>query len=85
MRFYWDTSAAINALISKAVWDRLSSQEHFARVHLLSEFFATMTGRGVCLVDPAGNPVRLVMSAQDAAAWLRRFAGHVTLVELDGT
>ncbi len=83
MRVYWDTSAAINAAISKPVWERLSKEEHFARTHLLSEFFSTMTGRGIAVLDAAGNPVRYVMSAKDASVWLRKFARRVSFVDLD--
>ena len=83
MKVYWDTSAAINALISKPVWDRLDTDEHFTRLHLLSEFFSTMTKRGVEVKDEDGNSAKLVMSPKDAATWLRKFAGRVKLVELD--
>ena len=83
MKFYWDTSAAINALVSKPVWDRLDSGEHFTRLHLLSEFFSTMTNRGIEVKDKEGRSARLVMTARDAATWLRRFSGRIRLVELD--
>ena len=58
MRTYWDTSAAINAAISPEVFRRLDSGEHVARLHLLAEFFATMTGRGVEITDEAGHTDR---------------------------
>jgi len=83
VRTYWDTSAAINALISPNVWARLDSGEHFARLHLFSEFFATVTGRGIPAKDNAGNPVRLVLTPQDASIWLKGFRAKVTLIELD--
>jgi hypothetical protein len=85
VKSYWDTSAAINALVSPEVWARLSTGEHFARLHLFSEFFATMTGRGIPVKDETGNPARLVLSPKDAAAWLRVFRSKVNLVELDDT
>ena len=85
MKFYWDTSAAINAAVSPTVKARLNADEHVARVHLFSEFFSTMTGRGVPTKDVAGNPVRLTFDANDASKWLRQFAGKVKLIELDGT
>jgi len=78
----WDTSAAINALVSPTVFNRLAHGEHFARVHLLSEFFSTMTGRGIEVRDPQGQPARLVLTAEDAAKWLRTFGGKVVFVEL---
>ena len=84
MRFYWDTSAAINATVSPAVEARLETGEHFTRLHLLQEFFSTMTERGIAVKDRAGQPARMVFAADDAAKWLRDFAGRVTLIELDG-
>jgi hypothetical protein len=83
LRTYWDTSAAINAFVSAKVSARLDSGEHYIRVHLLSEFFATMTGRGVPVKDADGNPARLILSPSDAATWLRKFCARVKVVELD--
>jgi hypothetical protein len=83
VRTYWDTSAAINALISPEVWARLDPGEHFARLHLFSEFFATLTGRGIPAKNSLGQPVRLVLTSQDAAIWLKGFRAKVTLIELD--
>ena len=82
MRTYWDTSAAINAAISPEVFSRLESGEHVARLHLLAEFFATMTGRGVEIKDEAGNSDRMVFTQDDCAAWLKSFAAKVKFVEL---
>jgi hypothetical protein len=84
MKFFWDTSAAINAAISPTAAKRLDSGDHCARVHLFSEFFSTMTGRGIPSVDANGQPVRVVFDADEAAKWLRTFADRVTLIELDG-
>ena len=74
MRTYWDTSAAINAAISPEVFHRLKTGEHVARLHLLAEFFATMTGRGVEITDEAGNAGRLAFTQSECAAWLKNFA-----------
>jgi hypothetical protein len=82
VRSYWDTSAAINAAISPEVFQRLDSGEHVARLHLLAEFFATMTGRGVEIVDEAGNTDRMVFTQNECAAWLRKFAGRLEFEEL---
>jgi hypothetical protein len=82
VRSYWDTSAAINAAISPEVFERLDSGEHVARLHLLGEFFATMTGRGVEIVDEAGNTDRMVFTQKECAAWLRKFAGRLEFEEL---
>ena len=84
MRYFWDTSAAINAAVSSNVWAWLNKDEHAARLHLFSEFFSTMTGRGIAAVNSKGEPVRVVFDGADAAQWLRQFAGRVELVELDG-
>jgi len=84
VKTFWDTSAAINALVSPDVFARLDEGEHFARLHLLSEFFATMTGRGIRVLDEKGQPAQLSLSAGDAAKWLRMFAGKVTLMDLNG-
>ena len=82
MRTYWDTSAVINAALSPEVCRRLDSGEHVARLHLLAEFFATMTGRGVEITDGAGNTDRMVFTQNECAAWLRKFAGRVEFEEL---
>jgi site-specific recombinase XerD len=82
MRTYWDTSAAINAAISSEVFRRLQTGEHVARLHLLAEFFATMTGRGVEITDEAGNTERMVFTQKECASWLRNFASKVKFEEL---
>lgn len=82
MRTYWDTSAAINAAISPAVFSRLDAGEHVARLHLLAEFFATMTGRGVEITDEDGNVDRMVFTQNECAAWLREFARRLKFEEL---
>jgi hypothetical protein len=80
---FWDTSAVINAFVSAKVSARLDRGEHYIRQHLLSEFFATMTGRGIAVKDADGNPARLILSPKDAAIWLRKFCGRVKIIELD--
>jgi hypothetical protein len=82
VKIYWDTSAAINAAISPEVFSRLDNGEHVTRLHLLAEFFAIMTGRGIEIADAQGNPVRMVLSQDDCAAWLRGFSGKVRFDEL---
>jgi hypothetical protein len=82
MSTYWDTSAAINAAISPEVFRRLGSGEHVARLHLLAEFFATMTGRGVEIINKDGNTDRMVFTQNECADWLRKFADGVQFEEL---
>ena len=82
MRTYWDTSAAINAAISPEVLRRLESREHVARLHLVAEFFATMTGRGVEITDEQGNADRMVFTQNECAAWLRKFAEKLQFADL---
>src|SRR5438046_5154848 len=84
MKYFWDTSAAINAAVSPTGSCRLKADGHVARLHLFLEFFSTMTGRGVPGKDANGNPVVLTFDANDAARWLRDFAAKVQLVDLDG-
>lgn len=82
MKTYWDTSAAINAAISPEVFRRLDRGKHVARLHLLAEFFATMTGRGVEITDDAGDTDRMVFTQNECAAWLREFAAKLEFEEL---
>ncbi len=82
MRTFWDTSAAINAALSPEVFRRLETGEHVARLHLLAEFFATMTGRGVEITDEAGNTDRMVFTQNACATWLRNFAAKIKFEEL---
>lgn len=56
--------------------------KHVARLHLLAEFFATMTGRGVEIADEAGNIDRMVFTQNECAQWLRRFAETLEFKEL---
>lgn len=82
MIFYWDTSAVINACVCGRVLDRLEVETHVTRTHTLAEFFATMTGRGISVMDTDG-PARFVMSPRDAVGWLRKFCARVQTVDLD--
>jgi hypothetical protein len=42
-----------------------------------------MTGRGIEVPDQRGGSARIVMSAKDAASWLRKFAGKIQIAELN--
>jgi hypothetical protein len=78
-KYYWDSSAMINAAVSDSVAERLDADTHLARSHNLSEFFAIMTGRGI---EIRGSGARAVWSPEDARKWLRDFVSKVTIVEL---
>ena len=83
MKTYWDASAVINAAVSGEVMARLATGEHFTRLHTLSEFFATMTGRGVKVLHESGEAAVMVFTPNQCAAWLRRFADRVEIVDLE--
>lgn len=44
-----------------------------------------MTGRGILVKDQAGSLARLVLTARDAATWLRAFQAKVKLIDLDAS
>jgi len=85
VKFFWVTSAVINAAVSHSVESRLEAKadEHVSRLHVFYEFFSTMTGRGVMGKDASGQPIKILFDGNDAAEWLREFSGKVTLVEID--
>ena len=83
MSTYWDTSAIINAVVSPKVSARLSTGEHYTRLHSFSEFFAIMTTRGIQAKDLDGSLNRVVLSQTSVATWLRKFSGRVKLMELN--
>jgi len=78
-KYYWDSSAMINAAVSDTAAERFDADTHFARAHNLSEFFAIMTGRGV---EIRGLGARAVWSPKDARKWLRDFVSKVMIVEV---
>lgn len=84
MMTFWDTSAAINSLVSAEVYDRLKAGHHAARSHLLAEFFSIMTGRGIKTIDEQQQEMQTVMSADDAVEWLKEFSAKLEWVDLDG-
>ncbi len=83
MKLFWDTSAVINAAVSAEVFKRREEGENLSRLHMLNEFFSTMTGRSIETVDTAGNAVRVTFSADDAAEWLAAFCEGFLWVDLD--
>jgi hypothetical protein len=82
VRVFWDTSAAINAVLSPQVKARLKTDEHFYRTHLISEFFCVMCAAGITFIDGHGVRKTVTMSKSDAATWLRDFDSKARTVEL---
>jgi predicted nucleic acid-binding protein len=82
---FWDTSAAINALVSPQVYDRLSTGRHVAKPHLLAEFFSIMTGRGIKSIDDRQQEVSTIMSAEETTEWLKEFCAKIEWTDLDAT
>ena len=63
MRTYWDSSALLNALASKTVYDRLDAGENVTRSHGYVEVFSHLSGRGL----PVKEGTRQRVSSADAA------------------
>jgi hypothetical protein len=78
MKIYWDSSALINALASRSVYDRLSSDAHFTRSHGLVEAFSHLTGRGL----PLKNGSRQRVIPADAHKMLAALAKHFAFRDL---
>ena len=78
MKYYWDTSALINAAASPAVRQRLAQKEGFTRTHALAEFFARMTKQGIVV-----NQNRIRFEPEDAVAWLKEASQELGFVELE--
>ena len=74
MKTYWDSSALLNALVSKKVFDRLSSGENMTRSHAYLEIFSHLSGRGL----PMKDGTRQKTSAEDSAKMIRGLAAKLT-------
>jgi hypothetical protein len=82
MIYFWDSSAVINAMLSKSVFKKLDTDQHFIRYHVLFEVFSTFTGRGIPVTDALGQKERVTMLPSEVADWLRIFAKRVQFLEL---
>ena len=80
---FWDTSAVINGFLNPKVLDRLNDGQHLSRPHVLAEFFSIMTGRGIRWIDDQGQLCLTVLTADDAAVWLRNFIGKLQWIDLN--
>jgi hypothetical protein len=67
LKTFWDSSALLNALVSKTVVDRLEVGEHFTRAHAFAEVFHNLTGRGL----PVKGGGRVRVAPSDAAKMVR--------------
>ena len=78
MRTYWDSSALFNALASRAVFDRLSRDEHVTRSHGYTEGFSHLSGRGL----PMKDGTRQRVTPSDAAKMVLSLASKLYVRDL---
>jgi predicted nucleic acid-binding protein len=74
MRTYWDSSALLNALASKAVYDRLDAGENLTRSHGYVEVFSHLSGRGLPMRDGTRQKVSSADAARMIASMSTRFS-----------
>lgn len=78
MKCYWDSSALLNALASRAVIARLKTGEHLTRSHAYAEVFSHLSGRGL----PLKGGGRQRVTAADAAKMVRCLAVKMAVCDL---
>ena len=78
MKTYWDSSALLNALVSKPVFDRLQTGEHITRSHGYVEVFSHLSGRGL----PMKDGTRQKTTPEDAAKMVSSLAKHFVARDL---
>lgn len=78
MKAYWDSSALLNALVSKPVFDRLQGGEHITRSHGYIEVFSHLSGRGL----PMKDGTRQRTTPEDAARMIVSLAKHFSTRDL---
>lgn len=78
MKTFWDSSALLNALVSKPVTERLVTGDHVTRSHAYVEVFHTLTGRGL----PVKGGGRVRVSAADAAKMVRSLSAKLVTRDL---
>lgn len=74
MRTYWDSSALLNALASKTVYDRLDAGDNLTRSHGYVEVFSHLSGRGLPMKDGARQKVNSADAARMIASLAKRFS-----------
>jgi predicted nucleic acid-binding protein len=78
MKCYWDSSALLNALASRAVIRRLKTGEHVTRSHAYAEVFSHLSGRGL----PIKGGGRQRVTAADAAKMVSSLAAKMAVCDL---
>src|SRR2546423_1665935 len=78
MKIYWDSSALLNALSSKTVFDRFDTGEHVTRSHGFVEVFSHLSGRGLPMKDGTRQKVR----PGDAAKMIVSLAKRLSVRDL---
>lgn len=76
MRAYWDSSALLNAIVSRSVADRIARGD-VTRSHAFCEVFSLLTGRGI-----PTRTGRVVFGNADAARVIEKLAHKLTLRDL---
>jgi predicted nucleic acid-binding protein len=74
MKTYWDSSALLNALASRRVYDRLDSSENLTRSHGYVEVFSHLSGRGLPMKDGTRQKVSSADAARMIDSLSKRFA-----------
>jgi predicted nucleic acid-binding protein len=78
MKTYWDSSALLNALSSKAAFDRFDTGEHITRSHGYVEVFSHLSGRGL----PMKDGTRQKVSPGDAAKMILSLSKRLSIRDL---
>ena len=78
MKTYWDSSALLNALSSRPVFDRFDSGHHITRSHGYVEVFSHLSGRGLPMRDGSRQKV----TPGDAATMIASLAKRLSTRDL---
>ncbi len=78
MKTYWDSSALLNALTSRQVFDRLQTGDHITRSHAYAELFSHLSGRRL----PMKDGTRQRTTPEDAAKMVVSLAKHFSTYDL---
>ena len=78
MKIYWDSSALLNAIASKKVFDRFDPDQHTTRSHAFVEGFSHLTGRGL----PMRDGTRQKITPSDGFAVIAALARRLSFRDL---